>query len=127
MDYDDFFKAIASKQYCIVCQEFADKGSTYPLPFDDVLDVFITFFEGYKDHFHEEHPHVKGEQVRKIIRRIPWLDDTHDTFSDIDLDADAYAVIIPKYFATPFRNCNYRINHFFSGQVRALRYFELLY
>lgn len=35
--------------------------------------------------------------------------------------------MIDAYFETEFYDCNYRINHFFSGQIRELRFYEEIY
>lgn len=124
----DVFETIARKQYELVCGECRQHGNRYPLPFEEILEVFKSFFSAYRDRFHEDHPNMKAEQVREIIRKIPWIDDYMKCLCDVaDIDADTYAVLIERYFRTPFRNCDYRINHFFSGQIRALRFYETLY
>jgi len=36
------------------------------------------------------------------------------------IDPLEYPDIIDEYFESDFKNCNYRINHFFSGKIRLI-------
>lgn len=51
----------------------------------------------------------------KATGRIP----TPDIFPSV------YPYIIQLHFKTKYRNCDYNINHFFSGRIRELRCYEL--
>lgn len=44
-----------------------------------------------------------------------------------DISPDAYYAMIDQHFATKYKNCDYNINHFFSGKVRELRFYESCY
>lgn len=119
------FEKIARDQYDEVTEDWARRGMNFPYSVDDVLEVFAYFFSAYASFANQEHPPLRKEQIRKIIEQMPFTDIHHGAIADID--HDSYPVMIDSYFATPFRNCDYRINHFFSGQIREMRYYEELY
>lgn len=100
-------------------------ASVYPdnagYSFEDAMRVFRYFFERYEEMAGEAHPPIKSSQIVRICQDMPYIDQVRD------IPPDAYPVLIDKYFQTPYRNCNYRINHFFSGRIRELRFFEELY
>ncbi len=99
--------------------------TTYSL--DEVLSVFSYFFRAYKKHTGQDHPPIK---LTNIIRLIEAMDDAgkDDEGNTVELRSNDYPPIIDRYFATRFGDrCNYRINHFFSGQIRLFRYYEWLY
>lgn len=89
--------------------------------------MFEYFFEAYEEETGEVHPPVRREQIQRIIQIMPYYDKTGTVAGYADIEADDYPVLIDAYFRTPFRNCNYRINHFFSGAIRTLRMYEELY
>ena len=45
----------------------------------------------------------------------------------MDIDPDCYEDMIDRHFRTRYRNCDYNINHFFSGRIRELRFYETCY
>lgn len=90
---------------------------------DDALFVFRYFFSKYEEEMKEPHPPINTGQIVRIIRAMPYIGQD----SCVELEPHEYPVLIDQYFKTYFENCNYRINHFFSGRVRELRYFETLY
>ena len=52
---------------------------------------------------------------------------TSETKEMFDTSPEDYRVLIDKYFETTFNNCDYRINHFFSRDIRTNRFYEELY
>lgn len=100
-------------------------GGAYSL--EDALNVFRYFFTKYEEFTGEPHPPIKASQIARIIQDMPYifLENREDTYADVE--SEDYPAIIDKYFKTPFKNCDYRINHFFSGRVRELRFYEELY
>ena len=52
---------------------------------------------------------------------------TSNPFITMDIDPDCYEDMIDKHFRTRYRNCDYNINHFFSGRIRVLRFYETCY
>lgn len=71
------------------------------------------------------HPLLKKEQIINIIEKMPYT--TSETKEMFDTSPEDYRVLIDKYFETTFNNCDYRINHFFSRDIRTNRFYEELY
>lgn len=94
---------------------------------NDALFVFRYFFSKYEEEMKEPHPPINTGQIVRIIRAMPYINQEDCCNSCVGLEPCDYPVMIDQYFKTYFENCNYRINHFFSGRVRELRYFETLY
>ena len=115
------FKALATKAYKNV------GGSTYPL--EDVLYVFEYYFYDYERFTRRVHPNICMSQIERIIEAMPQADDEVHIFFDID--PYDYATLIDAHFKTEYNigcgGCDYNINHFFSGNIRTLRYYEHLY
>lgn len=101
-------------------------GSLYS--FEDVLRVFRYYFETYELIFDEAHPMINIAQIARIIEKMPFiLDGDYQSRTMIDIDPDDYETLIDQHFATKYRSCDYNINHFFSGEIRNLRFYETLY
>ena len=110
------FKAIATRVYNSM------DSPVYSL--EEVLWVFRFYFQTYEDTFGESHPPIRKEQIARIIEAMPfinWEDGTADIYSS------DYEALIEQHFQTRYHNCDYNINHFFSGDIRMLRYYETLY
>lgn len=115
MQFDfDKFTEIAANVY---------SGGVYSL--EDALNVFRCFFARFEVFTGEAHPAIKKGQIAELMAAMPYIDGRRSGLCDIE--PEAYPEIIDRYFETPFRDCNYRINHFFSGRVRELRMQELGY
>lgn len=93
----------------------------------DALSVFKYYFERYEEHTGHPHPPIRADQIVRIIRAMPWLCETSKLSSCVELEPFCYPSLIDKHFATKYRNCDYNINHFFSGKIRELRFYEELY
>ena len=89
-----------------------------------VIGVFQYYFACYEQRFGEPHPNIRMDQIRRIISAMPYVnrDDIGGYYPDIDYDT--YPFIIDRHFRTNYRNCDYNINHFFSGKIRELRLHE---
>lgn len=98
-------------------------GQTYSLK--EVLDIFWHYFKLYECTFGEQHPNIRPAQIRRIIEAMPYIDEYGG--GDISLDPDDYEALIDAHFQTQYRSCDYNINHFFSGDIRLMRYYENLY
>ena len=72
-------------------------------------------------------PPIRAVQIERIIREMPYIDETDKANSTMDIDPDCYEDMIDKHFRTRYRNCDYNINHFFSGRIRVLRFYETCY
>ena len=103
-DFDKFSSITASV--------YADS----PYSLAEVLEVFRHYFEQYEAYTGAPHPPIRAVQIERIIREMPYIDET-----------DCYEDMIDRHFRTRYRNCDYNINHFFSGRIRVLRFYETCY
>lgn len=100
-------------------------GGTYTL--EEALEVFRYFFQQYEECIGEVHPPIRVSQIVRICQDMPYifLQDRGESY--IDVTPEDYTALIDNYFQTEFYNCDYRINHFFSGRVREMRYYAACY
>lgn len=99
-------------------------GNAYTL--DEVLSVFKYYFETYEMIFETAHPVISISQTARIIEKMPFLfEEGQDSISDIT--PDDYVNMIDQHFITQYRNCDYNVNHFFTGKIRNMRYYETCY
>jgi len=95
----------------------------------DVLKVFEWYFQAYEDLFQRSHPNIRSEQIQRIIEAMPACELTG--IDHIGIDPMEYKTLISQHFGTEYNRgkggCDYNINHFFSGNIRALRYYETIY
>lgn len=121
------FSKIASVVYNI--------GNIYSL--DECLKVFRCYFGMYEKFIGHAHPPIKAGQIERIIRIMPYIDrepskEVVEAIKQIDpqmepapdIEPDLYPLIIQLHFKTKYRNCDYNINHFFSGRIRDYRMME---
>ena len=94
-----------------------------PYSLEEVLGVFRQY-EAYMD---APHPSIRASQIEHIIQEMPYIDETDKHHSTMDVDPDCYEPMIDQHFQTRYRNCDYNINHFFSGRIRELRFYETCY
>lgn len=83
---------------------------------EDVVKVLVYFFEEYKKHnaTGEEHIPLPDKQLRKVIDKLLCGTDVI-----LDWTVKEYKKMINGYFITRFRKeCNYRISHFMTDNVR---------
>lgn len=100
-------------------------GSAYGL--EDVLRVFRYYFDTYEYIIGEVHPVISISQIVSIIEKMPTVLDEDEFADPVDITPDDYECIIDQHFITKYMRCDYNINHFFSGQIRDLRYLETCY
>lgn len=98
-----------------------------PYSFEESMSVFKYFFSKYEQVIGSPHPPIRASQIVRICQEMPFIFCEDKGGSIADVDADEYPSMIDRYFETEFRNCNYRINHFFSGRIREMRFYEELY
>lgn len=102
-------------------------ASVYPpsgYSLQDALQVFKYYFEQYEKHTGKIHPPIKASQIVRICQDMPYL--TIGNYYP-DVSPEDYKIMIDKHFETKYRVCDYNINHFFSGRIRELRYYEECY
>ncbi|MCL2300250.1 MAG: hypothetical protein FWC27_08925 [Firmicutes bacterium] len=106
-------------EYMVKKEYNADGGHDFSL--EEALWVFKFYLWMYQKQMRREHPNIKGPQIRNIIEAMPSIRDGED----IAIEAHDYKVLIEKHFATKYqKGCDYNINHFFSGDIRLMRYYD---
>ena len=100
-------------------------GNAYSL--QQALSVFYAYFQRYEQRTGRAHPHIRGEQIRAIVEKMPYLDGESMPGRSIELAPEDYPALIEQHFQTEYRHCDWNINHFFSGRIRELRFYEALY
>ena len=100
-------------------------GNAYSL--QQALSVFYAYFQRYEQRTGRAHPHIRGEQIRAIVEKMPYLE--RETFQGeyTLINPEDYSALIDCHFRTKYRRCDWNINHFFSGRIRELRFYEELY
>jgi len=107
----------------IVANIYQDGDGPYSL--EDVLMVFRWYFGSYERWTGHSHPPIKTQQILRIIQEMPWLRPEDKGIRYASIDPEFYQDMIDQHFKTKYRNCDYNINHFFSGRVRELRWLEI--
>lgn len=95
-----------------------------PYTLDQCLEVLRCYFQTYEEYMGRPHPPIRREQTARIMREMPWSCEKNKDLSCGDIFPGTYKYIISLHFKTKYRNCDYNINHFFSGKIRELRLHE---
>lgn len=110
-------------------EKFANiTASVYPqsvYSLQDALSVFRYYFEQYEKYMGKPHPPIRASQIMRICHDMPYIFPDGEGIEDVT--PDGYYAMIGKHFRTKYRHCDYNINHFFSGRIRELRFYEELY
>ncbi len=119
MEFDfDRFTNIAVKAY-------SEQEEGYTI--EEALEVFRYYFEKYEECIGKPHPPIRAERIKRILGEMPWIF-LEDRGGDCEeVSPEGYRAMIDQHFKTEYRDCNYNINHFFSGRIRENRYFETLF
>lgn len=96
-----------------------------PYSIDDVLFVFLAYFAAYEESIGRPHPNINAEQISRIMAKMPYVGAHSNGSSICDISPEEYPAIIDRHFATRYHRCDYNINHFFSGRIRELRWYEV--
>ena len=80
-----------------------------PYSLAEVLEVFRYYFEQYEAYTGAPHPPIRAVQIERIIREMPYIDETDKANSTMDIDPDCYEDMIDKHFRTRYRNCDYTL------------------
>ena len=73
------------------------------------------------------HPPIRASQIVRICQDMPYINQENRGSYYEDVSPAGYIAMIDRHFATKYRHCDYNINHFFSGRIRELRFYEELY
>lgn len=120
----DYFAKVAASVY----------NEENPYKLSECLEVFRYYFQQYEEHTGHPHPPIRAAQVARIMQDMPFLKRPDPAlmefvrerfnYSPIDICADDYPLLIRLHFRTRYKDCDYNINHFFSGRIRELRLHE---
>ena len=115
----------------IVRSEFAleiyIRNCFHDLKLDDYAEECIVtdilyFYRKFHENRGEYHPLLKMCQMRDVIQSI-----YEGTEVVTDYSPEVYVPMIDDYFATNFtERCDYHINHFVSGSVRDMRWYDTM-
>ena len=61
-----------------------------PYSLAEVLEVFRYYFEQYEAYTGAPHPPIRAVQIERIIREMPYIDETDKANSTMDIDPDCY-------------------------------------
>lgn len=100
---------------------------------EDMVSILRRYFDRYREFTGHPHPKISEEQLSKIVEIMPYFREVSPEIRKIlggkdpgpDILPEEYPEIIEQHFRTNYRNCDYNINHFFSGKIRELRLKEV--
>ena len=109
-----------------VCRETGIK------PCEARIEVCRYYFQTYEDTLHRVHPNIRIGQIKRILEAMPYIEGGNTTYAEGSGKNGAFTVgdykrLTDKHFQTEYHDCDYNINHFFSGDIRLYRYYETIY
>lgn len=111
---------ILDKQIEKIMNSISNNGVIGNLDTNDIKEFFRMYYN-YGGHIRNIEPtKLKNEQIENIIDCISYIDEV-----DYNPSLDDYKKILIDYFNQDFPNCDYSINHFVSGDVLLMRYYNL--
>ncbi len=88
------------------------------------LDVFKAYFHQYQRAMNQPHPNLSQDNILRLIEKMPSCA-AYDTGIEVDILSEDYEDLIKLYFDKSWDvECDYNINHFFSGGIRANLQYE---
>ena len=111
------YKPLSLPIFDITCRKaykLCEEDEELRFDIDDILEIMHYFFKKYKEIRGESHPPQSIENLMHIIRELCA------PVGDVYLDSEEYKELIDYYFEQNFNNCDYRINHFLSGDIRLI-------
>ena len=99
------------------------RPSWLPYTADECADILSYFFDAFEMFRGEQHPKVFD--LAGIIQALPYTDEYY-IGGEADIDTQYYPEMIDAYFQTNYKNCDYHINPFLSGRIRAIKLLEVL-
>ncbi|MFW5961808.1 MAG: replication initiator protein A [bacterium] len=82
------------------------------------------YLQKYREVLGTDHPNLKQQQWEKVFNNITYASDLSYT-KEAELFDDEFKAVVDKHFKTNYRNCDYNILHFISGQIMINRAYEL--
>ena len=116
------FARLAERAYN---QTFKDDIKQSILTVSEMLDIFWYYFERYEYYHGGVHPNIRMAQIEDIMYKIDFIDVDRKIGAEL-AGVDGYKKMINKHFKTNYRHGDYNINHFFTGDIRLFRFYEVL-
>lgn len=117
---DEFDFNIFNKQIETVMDGISDRGSIGNFAAQDVKEFFEMYYRIGSAIRSIKPIKLKNEQIANVVRAIAYIDKV-----EYNPDLDDYQMMIRDYFKQKFEDCDYSINHFISGDVILMRYYNL--
>jgi len=108
------------RRFAKIAASVYSQGNPYSL--EECLEVFRLYFQTYEEYVGHSHPPIRRGQIDHIMKIMPAEGNYIVPYQEI-LPV-SYKYLIGLHFKTKYRNCDYNINHFFSGKIRELRRYE---
>lgn len=112
MDYSIFHRQL--------CKAYKQAYTSFT--FEECEHIFLCYFSKYRAYMGRDHPYLKTSKLTELIGDLAIQEKYNWDYSPSD-----YPIMIDSYFETEFSNSDRNICHFFSGEIRVLRYYEKLY
>lgn len=90
----------------------------------DIILAVEYYLMAYEEYMGQVHPNLKIEQWEQVIENIMV---GRGRYHDFDFDLGNLEDIIDKHFLTEYKNCDFNILHFISGEITTNRYYEVAY
>ena len=120
----ELFSKLAEREYRVIVTESCIDTDIWTL--DEVLEVFRYYFFCYEKHFRRAHPPIRTPQITRIMKAMPYITDSRFEGYSVEIEPHFYKALIDRHFVTRYHKCDFRINHFFTKDVRVMRYRESL-
>lgn len=93
-----------------------------------IISLFRYFYDRYYAILKKEHPHLSSKSISKIIEKVPHIE-IPESGKWIDLRFEDYEQMIDGYLETDMNDptFSHSIAHFMSGNVRLIKFYEVLY
>ena len=92
---------------------------------ETVIEIFGYYYNRYSEVLGREHPHLSSRTINNVIRELPHIK-LPETDNCIELSPADYEQMIDSYLDTRMEG-NHSIAHFMSGNIRLIRFYEVLY
>lgn len=111
-----------------------NSNDIFPPSFEVAVDIFNAsnyeeeniryYLRKYKNQTGKMHPNLKLNQWDKVIDSIIFAEDQRLS-RDEELLGDLFKEVVDQHFKTDYKDCDYNILHFISGQIMMNRYYEV--
>lgn len=116
----DFSFDVLDIQIEKIMNTISNNGIMGNLDTNDIKEFFRMYYN-YGGYMRNIKPtKLKNEQIENIITSISYI-----SKADYNPSLDDYKKILIDYFNQDFPDCDYGINHFISGDVLLMRYYNL--